>query len=151
MALAFSPMGPMGKEEMSRRVASMSVGDAFKQLDGKLPLQVVTLVEGVRGNEAQGTGAFLQTAGHGFRKGTMNKKTVESARLKMNEMIEDVQENLDKECVRCSSTIYNEEEILNETALDIALYRAQNTQADSDHIRAQGSISTLDSTVERLE
>merc|ERR1719238_1301340 len=50
-----------------------------------------------------------------------------------------------------SVTISNEEDILNETALDIALYRAQMTQAQGDHLRAQGSISTLDTTATRLD
>merc|ERR1719409_23392 len=133
----------------------MSVLDALKQLGDKLPLPIATLVElNVEKNSSKSTARkskFLQLSGQGLHNEKADKKGIDDARKKMTTMIEDVQENLDKEWVRCTSTISNEEDILNETALDIALYRAQMTTAQGDHLRAQGSITTLDTTATRLD
>merc|ERR1719183_2230295 len=134
--------------------AAMSVPDAVKWLGDlhvKLPPQVATLVELNFAGTARKS-KFLQLSRQGLRHDEKsNKKGIDDARKKINGMIEEVNENLDKEWVRCTSTISNNEDVLNETALDIALYRAQMTQASGDHLRAQGSITTLDTTATRLD
>jgi len=130
----------------------MSVGEALHQLDGKLPLQVVSLVEARRGEgAARKDMTFLETAGRGIRKSGVDKRNVEEAREKLNEMVEAAQEKWDREAVECEASIRNQKAVREETGEDMSLYRSQNTQAKSDHLRAAGAINTLETTSTKLE
>jgi hypothetical protein len=79
--------------------------------------------------------------------GTVDKRNVQEAREMLNAMVEETQEKLDREEVQCEESIRNQNEILEETRTDMALYNFQATEAAGDAVRASTSISSLQGTL----
>jgi hypothetical protein len=154
LASGLSPI----KEELRQMQASMSLDHALEQLDGRLPSNVAALVSRWRGEDAAHEAKKLNILAVGKsvgnssgRKNLLDKKGVESARIKLNEMLEDTQEKLDKESVECEATIWNQKALMEETSADMKLYDSQNTKAGEDHLRATSTINNLDTTSTKLE
>ena len=147
VAVAF--LTPSTDQEIQRLEAKMSVDDALHKLNGTLHPQVLTLVQAWRsGGTKPKTKKVMLASAH---KSVMDKKNVEEARLKLNEMVEDTTEKWDMEAVECEASIRNQKALVEETAADMSLYNTQNTQARGDHLRATQNINTLSSTSDKVK
>ena len=95
---------------------------------------------------------FLETdAVRGKSNETVEKKNVQEARRKLNEMVEQTQEKLDREEITCSTSIRNQFAVLGETGSDMAMYASQATQAGGDHIKAEFAINSLETTRSKVK
>jgi len=132
---------------MSLASTTMSTEDALHRLSGKLGQQVVTLMHGLRQQKkaARKSMSFLEMRSGRVSKKAAETKNVDEARIKLNEMVEATQEKLDREVSKCEATIRNQKAVVEQTRVDIAIYSSQSTQADGDHVRANGQITSLDS------
>jgi hypothetical protein len=143
-------------DELRRLEASMSVDDALQRLNGELPSEIATLVGGWHLDSAKSKKlniiALQKSSTQDYdRKGASDKKTVDEARQKMNGMIEETQEKLDKREVQCEADIKISMAVIEETSSDMSLYQAQNTKAKEDHLRAEGTINSLGTTRTKLD
>jgi len=128
---------------------TMSMEDALHKLHGKLPHRVLALMQTLRRQKAksQNIGFLSATGKRGMNTGTVDKRNVQEAREMLNAMVEETQEKLDREEVQCEESIRNQNEILEETRTDMALYNFQATQARRDGVRPETSNSSLQETL----
>jgi len=153
LILLFSLASVRGVTSFTTQATTMSMEGALDVLKGKLPDQVATLMQGLRHKKASRKAkGFLETdAVRGKSNETVEKKNVQEARRKLNEMVEQTQEKLDREEITCGSSIHNQFLVLTQTGQDMALYASQATQAGGDHVMAEFAINSLETTRSKVK
>jgi len=153
LILLFSLASVWGATSLSTQATTMSMEDALHMMKGKLPHQVATLMQGLRQKKAaRKAKVFLETdAARGMGKGTVDKRNVQEARRKLNEMVEQTEEKLDREKIICRASKKNQRAVLDETGSDMALYGSQATQAGGDHVMAEFAINSLETTRSKVK